>query len=177
MLSTHSLSTMNSTHKMSVEALEADGSNWATYHNHMKFALKSHGWVKHLTKTSVMSTYMAIGDLNGLKPNAQWNLDQGMVENLITTSIPNSVFNNIKGKKNLKEMWDTLKSTFKGCSHNLLMAMWKKLQNMHCGEEDDVRIHFVLLADLCEQLASMGETITDNQFIKCGQNCGYISPV
>lgn len=156
---------MNSTHKMSVEALKADGSNCATYCNCMKFVLKSHGWVEHLTETLVMSTYTAIGDLNGLKPDTRWNLDQGMVKNLITTSIPNSVFNNIKGKKNPKEMWDALKSMFEGHSCNLLMVMWKKLQNIHCGEEDDVHVHFILLADLCEQLASMGETITDNQFM------------
>ncbi len=42
--------------------------------------------------------------------------------------------------------------------------MGQKLQNTRCGDDDDVRTHFVKLANFREQLAAMGQSIPDQQY-------------
>ncbi len=46
----------------------------------------------------------------------------------------------------------------------MLIDLGRKLQNTKCGEDDDVRTHFELLADFREQLAAMGQSISDEQY-------------
>ena len=46
----------------------------------------------------------------------------------------------------------------------VLVKTSQQLQTTHCGEDDSVRDHFDYLANLCEQLAVMGKTITDDEY-------------
>jgi hypothetical protein len=45
-----------------------------------------------------------------------------------------------------------------------LIDLGRKLQNTKCGEDDNVRAHFEALANFHEQLAAMGQTISDDQY-------------
>ncbi|KAH9009714.1 hypothetical protein EDB84DRAFT_1571049 [Lactarius hengduanensis] len=93
---------MNNEYKMNILKLAADGSNWVTYRDCMKYALDMCGWSDHLTDTTVTQAYKDAGDVGGLKPEARSKVDEAAVRQLIVASVPNSVFNRIKGGADAK---------------------------------------------------------------------------
>jgi hypothetical protein len=79
-------------------------------------------------------------------------------------TILDEMFNRIKNGINVKAWWDELKKIYEGRSRDLCINLSCKLQNTSCTEDDDVRAHFAKLANYQEQLASMGEMISDDQY-------------
>ena len=70
----------------------------------------------------------------------------------------------ILSKPNAKEVWDALKALYQTRSEPVIVQLTNRFQSTKCGEEDDVRTHDEHLAGLREQLASMGKTITDEEY-------------
>ena len=155
---------MNEDYKFNIVKLAADGSNWVTYRDRMKYVLDTRGWSDHLTNDTVSQAYKNAGDVGGVKPEARWKADEALVRQLIVASMSDSVFNRIKSGINAKSVWDDLKKIFEGRTRSLLIDLGRKLQNTKCGEDDDVRAHFESLANFREQLAAMGQNISDEQY-------------
>ena len=64
-------------------------------------------------------------------------------------------------------MWDAVKGQREKKSRMVTVDMRRKLQSEKCGERrerDDVRTHLVKLQTMHEDLASMGGTISDEDF-------------
>ena len=70
---------MNKDYKFNIVKLAADGSNWVTYRDRMKYALDTHGWSDHLTNDTVSQAYKNAGDVGGVKPKAWWKADEALV--------------------------------------------------------------------------------------------------
>ena len=109
--------------KVTVEKLVSDGSNWATYQDHMIWTLWLQGLLEHLTNTTVTATYQAIGTIKNMTPQMRWDYNEGVAMQIIVASIPNSVFMNIKGKANTQEVWDALKALYKGWTTMVLVNL------------------------------------------------------
>ena len=120
---------MNEDYKLNVLKLAADGSNWVTYRDRMKYALDTRGWSDHLTSATTSQAYKDAGDVGGVKPDARWKTDEAVVRQLIVASVTDSVFNRIKGGANAKSVWDELKKIFEGRTRSLLIDLGRKLQN------------------------------------------------
>jgi hypothetical protein len=91
-------------------------------------------------------------------------LDDRSVKQAIAQSVPNEIFARIKTHTHAKDVWDALKGIFEGRSSLISVNLSQRLQNTRCGEDEDVREHFAKLADMREQLVSMGESITDTKY-------------
>ena len=156
--------TMGDELKNTVEKLQPDGSNWVTYRDRMIWSLRSRGLLEHLTNTAVTTTYLDIGDINHVTPQMRWTNDENIAMQVIAASIPNTVFTNIKGKTNTREVWEALKALYKGRTTMVLVNLGQQLQSTHCADEDNVREHFDKLANMREQLAAMGKSIPDDEF-------------
>ena len=150
--------------KINVTKLVADGSNWVTYRDRMLWAVESRGLSDHLTETSITQPYKDMGKVGSVTPEMRWRLDQAAVKQLFATSIPDSVFNSIKTGVSAKDVWDALKKLYEGRTTLILVDLGRRLQTTHCAEEDSVREHFERLADLREQLAAMGKSVSDAEF-------------
>lgn len=146
-------------YKLNILKLAPDGLNWVTHWDHMKYALNMCRWVDHLMSDTITQAYKDAGNVGGVKPEVHWKADEAIVWQMIVTFVPNSVFNHIKAGADVKAVWELLKKVFEGHTRNLLIDLGKKLQNTKCGEDEDE-----LLANFHEQLASMGETISDEQY-------------
>ena len=155
---------MSDEFKIRITKLAADGSNWVTYRDRIMWALDVKGLLEHLTEDTITSYYSAAGTIDGLTPEARWKRDEAMVKQLVAGSVPDTVFSQIKAGLKAKEVWDQLRTLYEGRSKLILVDLRRKLQNTRCGPEDDVRAHFENLADLKEQLAAMGHTITDDEY-------------
>jgi hypothetical protein len=155
---------MNDAMKLDLVRLAADGSNWVTYRDRLNITLRMRRWQDHLMSDSITKAYIDRGDVNNIKPDMRWEDDDEAVKHLIMNTVPDDIFNRIKSGNNAKSWWDSLKAICEGRSRSLLIDLGRKLQNTHCGEDDDVRAHFAKLANIHEQLASMGETVADQQY-------------
>jgi len=151
--------------KLEITHLATDGSNWASYQDKLHIILKMHRWQEHLTSDMVTQGYQDHSDVNGLKPPMQWEDDNKAVKSILMSSIPKEFFNRIKGGANAKAWWDKLKLTCEGKSWSLMINLRRRMSNTFCGEDEDIRAHFVKLANMREQLAAMGESISDQHYV------------
>jgi gag-polypeptide of LTR copia-type len=129
----------------------------------MLWAVDSRRWKEHLTCDTITPAYQNAGVIGDLDANTRWQLDEAAVKQLIATSVPDTVFNRIKGGVNAMAVWDELK-TFEGRTEMIVVELGRKLQSTHCEEDENVRSHFDRLADLREQLSAMGKTITEEEY-------------
>ena len=150
--------------KLEITRLVADGSNWASYRDKLHIVLKMRRWQEHLTSDVVTQAYKDRGEINGLKAPMRWEDDDEAVKSILMSSIPEEFFNRIKGGANAKAWWDELKLTCEGKSRSLMINLGRRMSNTFCGEDDDVRAHFAKLANMREQLAAMGESISDQHY-------------
>jgi gag-polypeptide of LTR copia-type/Pol polyprotein, beta-barrel domain len=155
---------MSDEFKIQVMKLAADGSNWVTYCDQIMWALDVKGLLEHLMSDVIMSDYSAASTVDGLTLEARWKKDEAMVKQLVASSVPDTVFSQIKAGLKAKEVWDQLRALYEGQTKLILVDLWKRLQNTHCGVDDDVHAHFDKLLNLKEQLAAMGTTIMDEEY-------------
>ena len=94
----------------------------------------------------------------------QWKTDEAAAKQCIASTIPDSVFNRVKGKRLAKDVWAAVVEIFEGKSYMLVVDLKKKMQNVKCGDNNNVRTHFDKIADMYEQLSSMGLTISNNDY-------------
>ncbi len=137
----------------------------------MQWIIKMRGLSDHLTNATVLLAYNTTGDVGGLKPKQRWAVGETAASQLLGMTIPNSVFHKIKSINTVKVVWDKLKELFEGKLRVWLIDVGRKFQNMCCGEDDDVHVHFeniskisldlhmpcqelMLLADSCKSSAS-----------------------
>jgi gag-polypeptide of LTR copia-type len=155
---------MSDEFKIRVTKLVADGANWVTYCDWIMWALDVKGLLEHLMSNTITSEYSVAGTVNGLVPEARWKRNEAMVKQLVASSVSDMVFTQIKAKK-AKEVWDQLQALYKGWSKLVLVDLCKQLQNICCGTDDDICAHFNKLTDLKEQLAAMGASIMDEEYV------------
>ena len=84
---------------------------------------------------------------------------------MIAALVPNSVFNKIKSSTQAKDGWDALKVSFKGRLQMIAVDLRRKIQSLKCGEDENVCTHLNNVANLHEQLATMGTTIPDSEYM------------
>jgi hypothetical protein len=155
---------MSDEYKTVVEKLVSDGSNWVTYRDRMVWMLKSRGLAEHLTETATTQQYTDIGTVNNVTPDMQWANDEAIAMQIITASIPNSIFTSVKNKTNTKDLWDMLKVLYEGRTTMVLVNLSQQLQSTRCGESNSVHNHFDKIANMQEQLAAMGKTISNVEY-------------
>ncbi len=155
---------MNELMKLEIVWLAGDGSNWVSYRDRMGIILCMWCWQEHLTSATVTQAYRDRGDVNGVAPNMCWEDDNEVVKALIMSSIPDELFNWIKSGVTTMAWWDSLKDICEDRSQSLSIDLRQKLQNVCCGDDDDVHAHFMKLTNFHEQLAAMGQSVPDQQY-------------
>ncbi|KAH9993606.1 hypothetical protein BJV77DRAFT_944272, partial [Russula vinacea] len=96
-------------HRLTVPKLLADGTNWVIYRDRVVWALSANGLDVHLTQDTPTDDFFDEGVIGGLEPETRWRKQNGMVKSLIGTSVPDSVFTQIKSATTAREAWEILK--------------------------------------------------------------------
>jgi transposase InsO family protein len=132
----------------------------------MLWAIGSRNLSSHLTEAAITQEYQDTGNVSILTAAQRWALDQRVVKQLIATSVPDTVFNDIKGTaaSTAKDVWDDLRRLFEGRTTLILVDLGRRLQTTRCAEEESVCEHFEKLATMREQLAAMGKSVPDTEF-------------
>ena len=150
--------------RINVPKLQADGSNWVIYRDRMMWAMDSRTLSAHLTNISMPVAYSQVGTVNGVSAPARWVHGEATVKQAIAASVPDSIFNRIKGSTCAKDVWDALKALFEGRTQMIVVDLRRQIQSLKCGEDDNVCTHSDNIANLHKQLAVMGKTIPDDEY-------------
>src|ERR1700742_747475 len=94
----------------------------------------------------------------------QWKSNEAAAKQCIASTIPDSIFNRVKGKRLAKEVWAAVVEIFEGRSYMLVVDLKRKMQSIKCGDNDNVRTHFDKLTDMYERLSSMGTTLNTSEY-------------
>ncbi|KAA1465882.1 hypothetical protein DENSPDRAFT_756482, partial [Dentipellis sp. KUC8613] len=91
--------------KIKIPKLAADGTNWVTYRDRLKWALSVRNLASHLDQESMPSTYASSGMLGGVGAAERWTTGEAIVKQYIAASVPDMIFNRIKGGTRAKDVW------------------------------------------------------------------------
>ena len=163
---------------LQVPTLSVDGSNWLYYKAQVEWAVGSKGLTGHLSGLMAKPEDPAHGKDPSWKPTAAeqklmieypeklkpWIKDDGYVKQVIAASLPESLFLRVQKEETAKGVWDALTNLFQNCSHVVAIDLRRKLQDTCCTKKGDLRAHFDKLCSLCEQLAALGQSISDDDF-------------
>ena len=83
--------------KHNIPKLAANGSNWVIYCNCLLWVLDTTAHTNHLAHSSTPTSYITAGDIRGLTPSQWWQKEEGMVKQIIGTTIPDIAFNRSRG--------------------------------------------------------------------------------
>ena len=151
--------------KTTLPKLLPDGANWVTYCDRLHWALDSGRLHKHIQLDTVPTLYTTAGTIGGISADDRWAKEEGQVRMMIGNSIPDSAFNKIKSQTTVKAIYDTLKTAYEDRSKALVADLMRRFRNKRCKDNESVRSHFEELANLREQLAAMGKSVTDTDYL------------
>jgi hypothetical protein len=144
--------------------LQTNGNNWVIYCDRLIWALQIHSIEDHIQFTTPPTSYTDLGIQDNLEPDACWRKEEGIIKLAMEPTLPDAAFSKVKDAPDIKTAWDGLKELYEQQTKALVADAIQRFQNKHCEEDKSVRSHFQYLANLCEQLAGMGRTISNNDY-------------
>ncbi|KIN95853.1 hypothetical protein M404DRAFT_164846, partial [Pisolithus tinctorius Marx 270] len=165
-------------HSLQVPTLNADRSNWLYYKAWVEWAVSLKGLIRHLTGLDAKPGDPSAGKDASWKSTAmeqklvskypeklgQWAKDDGYIKQVIAVLLLESLFLQVLKEETAKSVWGALTDLFQNCSCVVTINLQRKLQESCCSEKGNVHAHFDKMCALCEQLAVLGQSITDDDF-------------
>jgi transposase InsO family protein len=87
-----------------------------------------------------------------------------VLKQAIASTIPDSLFLDVRKELMAQLMWDAVTNKREKKSRMVTVDLRRKLQSEKCDESGDVRAHLIKLQTMREDLASMGGSISDEDF-------------
>jgi len=145
-------STISSMHGL--PKLATDKSNWIIWKTCIQVFLRSKKLMSHISKTSspptkpstLASTADAIAKKTykeELEKFEEWTLADNVVQNLLLSTIPESLIMQTLEEPTSKGIWDAICLKHEGKTKSSQVEMMRQLHNTHCSDVDDIRVHFM----------------------------------
>jgi hypothetical protein len=103
-------------------------------------------------------------DVEWKKEFKEWKQGEAIAKQQIASSIPDSLFMKIRAKGTAYEIWTELGKHFERRSRMVSIDLRRRLQETKCPDKGNIIDHFATLRMMREDLASMGESLTENDF-------------
>jgi hypothetical protein len=151
--------------KAYVPKLSIEGDNWVMYRDRILWVMKQYQIKEHIAADTPPATYISKGTVGGITPQERWEREEHAIRTALGNSMPDEAFNQIKDTESVKGAWDILKSAYEDRTAALVSDRMKAFRNTKCPEGGNIWTHFHQLAVLCDQLTSLGQTITDRDYL------------
>ena len=175
---------MTSTSKLGDEflripKLDVSGSNWVLYKERFFWALDARAILDHVDGTgqeptdpvpkesreaATLSDKEKELDKEWKKELKEWKQSEAIAKQQITSSIPDSLFMKIRTKGTAHEIWKELENHFQNRSRVVSVDLQRRIQELRCAEKGDMLSHFATLQTMREDLAAMGQLLSENDF-------------
>ncbi|KIM63847.1 hypothetical protein SCLCIDRAFT_80398, partial [Scleroderma citrinum Foug A] len=93
-----------------------------------------------------------------------WKKDNGCAKQILGSSLPEIILIKIPNDATAHKIWNTLSDEFQNHSHVVAIELRQKLQDLRCADKGDLRAHFDKMITLREELASLGHSISSDDF-------------
>lgn len=162
-----------------VPKLDVSGSNWVIYKDRFHWAIDARGILDHIDgtgaepvdpiseedrKKGALSAEQKALETEWKKNLKEWKQNEAIAKQQIATSIPDSLFMKIRAKGTAQEIWNDLENHFQKRSRMVSVDLRRRLQDQRCPEKGDMLGHFATLRTMREELASMGQPLSENDF-------------
>jgi hypothetical protein len=137
--------------------LSKDGRNWITYLDRLKIAVHARGFGRHLRAETKKPT-TSDSDFD------TWTLEEAIIMQQITSTIPHSLALLINTKGTVKETYDALQNELEFRARLHAPNLRRRLYSLRCEGDSDIRSHLAVLRTMKEELGALGETISDTEF-------------
>jgi hypothetical protein len=95
---------------------------------------------------------------------------EAKAQRIILDGVKDHLIPHLAEKKIAKEMWDALKNLFEAKNENRKMALKAKLHDTKMGKEESVSSYLTRVAQVKDELAVVGEVITDFELVRIALN-------
>jgi len=164
-----------------IPKLEVSGTNWVIFKDRFTWALDARGILDHIDGTNLepadpiskevrAETPLVLSEgqaklVDEWKKNVkEWKQGEAVAKQQIASSIPDSLFMKVRAKGTAYEIWTELGNHFEKRSRMVSIDLRRRLQELRCADKGDIVEHLSTLRTMREDLASMGETLTDNDY-------------
>ncbi|EIW54232.1 uncharacterized protein TRAVEDRAFT_92309, partial [Trametes versicolor FP-101664 SS1] len=177
-----------------VPRLEVGGANWVIFKDRLLWAADAKGVLGHLDRTSKEPEAPAprtaaaatagdgsaggaagqTGQATAETPDpaqtkydtdiVEWRKREATAKQLVASTIPDSLFMKVRGRATAWAIWEAIAAEFEKKSRMFTVNLWRRLQDLRCGEKDDVRTHFAKMRTIHEDLAAMGQPPSEDDF-------------
>ena len=105
-------------------------------------------------------------DVEWKKEVKEWKQGEAISKQQIASSIPDSLFMEVRAKGTAYKIWADLEleKHFEKRSRMVLIDLRRWLQELRCPNKESIIDHFATLRTMREDLASMGELLTENDY-------------
>ena len=118
----------------------------------------------HLTLAVITQECIDDSTINNCMPQRCWRAEEKIVKVLIESSVPDIIFNDMKDLPTAKEAWDAVIAKFSHTTEMNLTELRRQFQNSCCLEDGNVCTHFNMLTKLCQKMATLGVTMSDEDY-------------
>ena len=162
-----------------IPKLDVSGSNWVLYKERFFWALDARAILDHVDGSGVepidpvpeatrtanrLSDKEKELDKEWKKEMKEWKQSEAVAKQHIASSIPDSLFMKIRTKKTAYEIWKELENHFQNRSRMVSVDLRRRIQELRCAEKGDMLNHFATLRTMREDLAAMGQPLSENDF-------------
>ena len=160
-----------------VPKLPSDGKGFVIWKDRIELSIRARGLYGHLDGTTTKpadpptrpaGSTLTAEEVSAIEKHAkdlsQYLQEEAVVYQQIASTIPDSIYLKIKGKETVKDAWDTLKADFEKRSRMVTIDLRRRLQDTKCTESGNMRTHFDTIRTMREELASLGTTLTTEDF-------------
>ena len=165
-----------------IPKLEVSRTNWVVFKDRFTWALDARSILDHIDgsgsepkdpiaeeiRAKVKETPLTVEQKKledeWKKELKEWKQGEAITKQQIASSIPDSLFMKVRGKGSAYEIWKELGSHFEKRSRMVSIDLRRRLQETRCAEKGDIIEHLTNLRTMRENLASMGESLSDTDF-------------
>ena len=167
--------------------LKPDGSNWIMFMDAVQLESASHNLEGHLdgsktrpvppavapTTTTTATTGTSTTTTTPTAPTAQeqyeraldkWTSGEATIRRGLSEALPPALYLVVRKETSVKDVWAAIKHHHQDKAQLIIIELHTRLQNEKCNEKGDIRTHLAKLRQMLEDLALMGEVISDDNF-------------
>ena len=162
-----------------IPKLDVSGTNWVIFKDRFTWALDARGILDHIEGSSAEPADLITDadrkkgplteeqtklETDWKKEVKEWKQAEAIAKQQIASSIPDSLFMKVRAKGTAYEIWTELGKHFEKRSRMVSIDLRRRLQEVRCADKGDIVEHFATMRTMREDLASMGESLTENDF-------------
>ena len=166
-----------------IPKLEVSGKNWVIFKDQFTWALDAQSMMDHIdgtgkepkdpiseavrakvTEEKPLTDEQKKLEIEWKKEFKEWRQGEAIMKQQIASSIPDSLFMKIQDKGAAYNIWSELRKHFEKRSRMVSIDLRQRLQEIRCAEKGNITEHLITLRTMREDLASMGETLTNADF-------------